>query len=214
MAKILTVLEIMNSAEFWQPVPDIDFEYELCLCKSEFDRQKVYKKYYSLFTDQIIAHAERGKWYQPYGIDFTRFFTPIEKDAWNAIISSRVILYPQYPVLNYFLDFGNPLLKIGLETDGKEFHIAEKDYKRDTQLLKKGWKIYRVTGSEAVRPLREVSDYSNEYDVRMARGINLNNTVDGVVEALYQVYFNKRQIRDDYYYDCENCLRNHRLADF
>jgi len=209
MDNILTVEEIMNSDDFWRPMPDINFDYELIKCKSEFERQKIYRKYYSIFNDQIISHAQRGKWFNTYGIDFTRFSTPIEKDAWNAIRASRVILYPQYPVLNYFLDFANPFLKIGLETDGKEFHNYERDSKRDTELLKEGWKIYRVTGSEAVRPLREVSDYSNEYDIKMAKGINLNQTVEGVVEALYEVYFNKRKVQDEYHYDCDQCLKNH-----
>jgi very-short-patch-repair endonuclease len=212
---ILTVAEIMQQEEFWEPLPDIDFEYELNKCKSVFEQQQIFKTYYNIFNDRILKAAERGKWFRPYFIDFTRYFTPIEREAWNAIRSSRIILYPQYPVLNYFLDFGNPYLKIGLEMDGKEFHNAEKDFIRDTKLLNEGWKIFRVTGSEAVRPVREIYDHTDEYEVRMTKCMNIHNTVEGIINAIYYVYFNKKeQVNYHYYDEYITCLNDHRLADF
>ena len=210
---ILTVLEIMEQEDFWKPLPDIDFEYKLSKCKTVFEKQKVFKEYYTLLNDRIIDAAKRGKWFKPYLIDFTRHFTPIERDAWNTIRSSRIILYPQYPVLNYFLDFGNPYLKIGLEMDGKEFHNTEKDRIRDTKLLKEGWKIFRVTGSEAVRVIHETP--RNEYEVIMKRNLRLHGTIEGVIDALFQVYFDNKEPTDYHYYaDCISSLNNHRIVDF
>lgn len=212
---ILSVAEVMQQEEFWKPIPDIDFSYELNQCKTVFEQQKIFKKYYTLLNDRIIDAAKKSKWFHPYFIDFTKYFTPIECEAWNAIRSSRIVLYPQYPVLNYFLDFGNPYLKIGLEMDGKDFHDHVKDKIRDNNLLKEGWKIFRVTGSEAVRTVPEVQDNKDNYEVIMRRNMRLHYTIEGVIDALYQVFFDNKEPSDVYYYgECIECLNNHRLADF
>ena len=51
-----------------------------------------------------------------------------------------IVLYPQYPVGNCIVDFGNPVLKIGLGLDGAEYHDSVKDYKRDLGLKREyGW---------------------------------------------------------------------------
>jgi len=184
-------------------------------CNNVFERQKVFKDYYEYNEPQIIKRAITGHWHNTYEIDFTKYFTPIEYDAWCVIRASRVILYPQYPVLNYFLDFGNPYLKIGLETDGKGFHDQVKDKKRDTNLLKAGWKIFRITGSEANRVIELPDPSYGQDDYEEAKRLELNTTVEGVIKALYAVYFNKKNTIDfQYYGDCVTCLNNHRLADF
>jgi len=60
-----------------------------------------------------------------------------------------IVLYPQFPIFNSFIDFANPYLKIGLELDGKDYHNLDKDYETDKKLSRFGWKIFRVTGKEA-----------------------------------------------------------------
>jgi very-short-patch-repair endonuclease len=197
------------------PDPRFSFNERIDKCSNVFERQKVFKDYYDYNYAEIMRRAVTGHWFDSYGIDFTKYFTPIEYDAWCVIRAKKVILYPQFPVLNYFLDFGNPYLKIGLETDGKNFHDPVKDKIRDTNLLKDGWKIFRVSGSEANRII-EIPDpsYSQE-DYEEAKRLELNTTVEGVIEALYQVYFRKKDKIDyQYYGECITCLNNHRLADF
>ena len=80
----------------------------------------------------------------PYFIDWLLDFSPIEEIAWNSIRSRGVPLYPQFSLFNYFIDFANPVLKIGLEMDGKEFHDTEKDRERDTKLAEY-WPIASYT---------------------------------------------------------------------
>lgn len=77
--------------------------------------------------------------------------TPIERLVWGDIRQNGLVMYPQFPVLNYFLDFANPAAKVAIECDGREFHDARKDAERDERLAKIGWTVYRLTGSEIVR---------------------------------------------------------------
>lgn len=110
------------------------------------ERWNALVKMYKHMTPMILA----GERFDPYFIDWTKFFTPIESHAWADLRSSSMTFYPQYPVLNYFLDFADPIKKIGIELDGRQFHTPEKDKVRDAKLLKKGWQIYRIKGYESV----------------------------------------------------------------
>ena len=216
MNKFQKYLQDNPRKPFTPPDPRLFFNERVEKCSNVFERQKVFKDYYEYNHDLIISRALTGHWFDVYGIDFTKYFTPIEYDAWCVIRAKKVILYPQYPVLNYFLDFGNPYLKIGLETDGKAFHDPVKDKIRDNNLWKEGWKIFRVTGSEANRII-EIPDPSyGQEEYEEAKSLELNTTVEGVIEALYQVYFREHRDESDYYYysQCIACLKNHSLVDF
>lgn len=57
-------------------------------------------------------------------------------------------LYPQFPLFNYFIDFANPYLRIGVELDGKQ-HDQNVDQERDDRLAEYGWSIFRIAGLEA-----------------------------------------------------------------
>ena len=83
----------------------------------------------------------------PYWFDWD--FTPIERDLWTDLRCAGVPMYPQVPVGRFFIDFGDPLERIGLEADGRDFHDVARDRARDEILLREyGWRIYRVTGSQ------------------------------------------------------------------
>lgn len=58
----------------------------------------------------------------------------------------------EYQVDFYFIDIAWPKIKIGIELDGKEFHVKERDQKRDAYLNKQGWQIYRIPSSECWNP--------------------------------------------------------------
>ena len=89
----------------------------------------------------------------PYGLDLHDYWTPIEWKLWQDIRAlGRLHMVPQFPVGPYFLDFANPQRRIGLEADGKQFHDAERDRRRDQRLWEEfGWKVYRVSGAECNR---------------------------------------------------------------
>jgi hypothetical protein len=74
-------------------------------------------------------------------------FTPIEDWLWADIRQCGAVLYPQYPVLNFFVDFANPVAKVAIECDGHAYHLDKaKDAARDQRLTDSGWTVYRISG--------------------------------------------------------------------
>ena len=97
-----------------------------------------------------MKHIEaRPSGIDPYLIDWTKVMTPIELKAWGCIRGIGIPFYPQFPVGRVFIDFADPLKKIGLELDGAAYHDKGRDRVRDESLARLGWKIYRVPGFEA-----------------------------------------------------------------
>lgn len=176
------------------------------------------RKHYDYLTPLIFERSERNRsaWVSPYcqEVDWIKIFTPIEYDAWHAIRSNgRVPLYPQYPVLNYFLDFGNPFLKIGIECDGAEFHLdKKKDNDRDYQLHEQGWKIFRISGSHCWKvPSTEYYDLMYMPTEVRDKILNefYNSTVDGLIRALAICYCGESYYSDYYineYNAAKSCL--------
>lgn len=75
--------------------------------------------------------------------------TPIEVWLWADIRQAGVVMYPQFPVAGFFVDFGNPRAKVAIECDGRDYHLdKQKDIARDRVLEGMGWTVYRLTGSE------------------------------------------------------------------
>lgn len=185
------------------------------------------REYYAEFSGDIIAyHSSGGRgWYDSYPVNWNKLFTPIEKNAWYSIrAKGHITLYPQYPVNNYYLDFGNPWLKIGLELDGKAYHNKERDILRDVELKTEGWTIYRVTGSEMMNQFyKDLSDFSNdELDERWNEDFNsvwqqlkywITNTGDGVIEAIKRVHFlDSADEWNEFRQLCVESLEAHRLV--
>lgn len=168
---------------------------------------------------QLAAHNPR-KFYDIFSFDFERFFSPIELFAWRSIRCNSMVLYPQYPALNYILDFANPYFKIGLELDGKEFHEAGKDTIRDQKLYdKEGWKIFRIAGDEALRNIDKPLANNYRPDTFEYLGRYFHNTMEGVLEAINQIYFftDKKcyDSEDEWIYKtCIETLAQHKLANF
>ncbi|NSX05066.1 endonuclease domain-containing protein [Cupriavidus gilardii] len=127
----------------------------------------------------------------PYEIaDWVSIFSPIEYDAWCEIRGLGVPLWPQLPVGKYFVDFGNPVVKIALECDGKEWHDAERDAKRDADLLELGWSVYRVTGKQCAKTRFMLSpeqkrDYGEDVDSAYIQRYD-SETVVGAIKKIKQ----------------------------
>ncbi len=173
--------------------------------------RSVYKRH----MPDIMAASKLKRRVNPYFIDWVTMFTPIERAAWNSIRAIGVPLYPQIPVLNYFLDFGNPYLKIGLELDGKQFHCREKDKIRDQRLYDEaGWKVFRVTGREASIDFKTPDEFEawevdgDEYNRAVSKW--LNETADGIIYSIDRIYF--RNDIDAYQGQCLGTLYCHRLV--
>ncbi|MFD1709829.1 DUF559 domain-containing protein [Ottowia sp. GY511] len=108
-------------------------------------------------ADREIQQAGRAEWgIDPYEVDWLNVFTHIERALWHDIRAADAVLYPQYPIGPFFVDFGNPVAKVAVECDGFAYHQDKaKDASRDEELRKLGWSVCRLTGSECIRDMNE-----------------------------------------------------------
>ncbi len=86
----------------------------------------------------------------PYAIyDWIMIFTPIEYNVWSDIRSIGVPLYPQFPVGKYWIDFADPIKKIGIEVNGKIHNqTTDRDTKRLKELACNGYTIFNISGKD------------------------------------------------------------------
>lgn len=85
--------------------------------------------------------------------------TPIEQALWADIRAADLVMYPQFPVAGYFVDFGNPAAKVAIECDGERWHTdKERDSQRQRAIEYQGWSVYRISGSDCFRPGLETQD--------------------------------------------------------
>ena len=108
------------------------------------------RRHYATVKEQINS-TPRDEWaIDPYMWDFGQgmiFMTPIEENFWADCREADLILYPQYPACGYFMDFANPVAMVGIECDGKAYHMDKaRDAAREDVLVNRGWKIYRIQG--------------------------------------------------------------------
>lgn len=182
------------------------------------ERFKMIRDHYKRELPQMMAEYEKTgcMYFDPYELDFTGDMTPIEDSVWFDIRTTPVPMYPQIPALNYFLDFANPFVKVAIECDGKEWHDAEKDAKRDQKLIDDGWTIYRIPGAKCNRVLKHPSELECELradgvpieqiaDVvsKWARDWFLN-TSQGIVKGIAVTHFEATTKFEDFaYITCE-----------
>lgn len=150
------------------------------------------------FLSPLIRNAANKslrQWVSPYSsfIDWIKMFSPIELQTWYAIRGfGRCPLYPQYPVDKYFVDFGNPVTKIALECDGKEWHTdKDKDNARDKSLSELGWATFRISGSDCfkIEDRYDDLDYLNEYETEDVLSNFYSNTIEGLIKSIAIFYF-------------------------
>lgn len=120
------------------------------------------RAHYKKHATAILAER-RDEWaIDPYSWgDFDSaiiFLTPIEEWFWADARTADLILYPQYPVGGFFVDFANPVAKVAIECDGAAFHADKaKDLARDQELSRLGWTVYRITGADCRKDFDEVT---------------------------------------------------------
>lgn len=201
-----------------------DLALDLTQAKTYFDKLMALKKYYLKHEKEFISSPR--VWISSYPCSWEEHLTKIEFMAWQTIrTKGQIVLYPQYPVLNYHIDFASPGLKIGLELDGAKFHNKERDRLRDAALNRSGWAIYRVTGKDMYRSdFKEPFDLTHigEYkEVKKHLQYWLLETGDGVIEAIKSVHFlqsnydpfgEELELNQEYYNLCKQTLENHQLS--
>lgn len=122
--------------------------------------------------------------YDPYPIDWITVFSPIEYMVWSDIRDYPMQMWPQYPIGKYFADFANIQKKIVIECDGKEWHDEAKDSKRDLDMLKDGWRVYRIPGRECNKIVNK-EDYQTDADY----WDHLYSSSTGIIKAIYHFHF-------------------------
>ncbi|WP_136420309.1 DUF559 domain-containing protein [Herbaspirillum sp. ST 5-3] len=142
----------------------------------------------------------------PYFMDWD--FSPIERQVWGDIRSLGLPFYPQIPVLNYFLDFGCPFLKIGIECDGKAWHDHELDKARDARIAKQGWMIFRIEGHECNRTIEPWTEYEEEERMDLVEKYFMT-TSEGILSAIKRRHFNDEPC-EQYQFLIDSTLFEHR----
>lgn len=123
---------------------------------------RIIRKFYLL--NELRFSGIKHKIFKAYSTPIWRFMNPAERDFYMQYISiGGIALYPLYFAGGYFLDFANPGLKLGIEIDGKNFHDAEKDLVRDSDLGELGWIILRMTAVDVLKGQKYLSDIENEF---------------------------------------------------
>lgn len=129
------------------------------------------KEFYEMFNPHIMAEKSNEWGIDPYAWDTGLItMTPIERCLWYDIRLANIIMYPQYPVAGFFLDFANPKAKVGIECDGYQFHLDKaKDRVRDQKLNNLGWKIYRISGADCIKEYDEERKQLSPGDLLMRK---------------------------------------------
>lgn len=149
---------------------------------------EIRRTYAKLLPEWMAEYDRTGEMRQdPYFMDWE--FTPIEQNVWGDIRTLGLPFYPQVPVLNYFIDFGNPFLKIGIECDGKAWHDYDLDRARDARLAAAGWMIFRIEGHECKRVV-DIYPEDEEDDPEAAHRY-YSATSEGILTAIKRKYFDR-----------------------
>jgi len=127
------------------------------LWAKQMNNWQLIKELYDMFNHRIMRGVKNEWAIDPYAWDTGLVrMTPIENWFWQDIRHANAVMYPQYPVAGCFLDFANPVAKVGVECDGKAYHLdVEKDRQRDARLGRLGWTIYRISGSDCYKDFDE-----------------------------------------------------------
>jgi len=106
------------------------------------------RKHYRALTKAIEATPKNEWATDAYAFEGLVRMTPIEQWLWHDIRAVDAVLYPQFPILGFFVDFANPRAKVAIECDGAAYHDESKDAARDAKLTNAGWVVYRISGSD------------------------------------------------------------------
>lgn len=111
-----------------------------------------------------LNQEEFGDHADPYIIDWTDVFTPIEAQTWGDMRYFGLDYLPQYPIGRFYADFADPAEKIVIECDGEAFHRDQvKDVARDDFLRSQGWRVFRLKGREC---MADKIDWNHVADLR------------------------------------------------
>ena len=90
------------------------------------------------------------------------FISSIEKKVKSILEEFHISFEPQWPILNYFVDFAVIDQKIIFECDGNYWHnlpgVPEYDEKRQKEIESLGWKFIRFSETEINKNLSKIKE--------------------------------------------------------
>jgi very-short-patch-repair endonuclease len=142
------------------------------------------RKFYR-WAEPLIMAERSDEWavdpYEWVETDAIRL-TPIEEWLWHDIRHHDAVLYPQYPVGRFFVDFANPKAKVAIECDGAAYHQDKaKDAARDLWMQERGWSVYRITGSDCRTRNDEETGEKSAADLFIRRICSMHNIKRGAI---------------------------------
>lgn len=159
-----------------------------------------------------------SKWYKTEkyapNIDWNVVLTPIEFHAYALMLCEGMRVKPQYPLLNYHLDFAIHDHRVNIELDGKDYHKdREKDLRRDSELREIGWTVYRIPGSEIFRTaeLPEIEDPEYLSEEEQIQIKNYFNTGEGIIRGINMCFKRVCESESHLDYFVQDSLRRHQL---
>lgn len=100
----------------------------------------------------------------------TALFTPIEYQFFQEMRMRGVVMYPQFPVGRYFVDFGHPGPKVAVECDGRAYHRdRDRDERREAEIRALGWTVFRLPGSDCFKLWTPEDAFDSEYEANEFR---------------------------------------------
>lgn len=160
------------------------------------------KRIREIYRDIMPVIMESKRQIDPYVFDFDMPMTPIEENVWHDIRVLGLPFYMQFPVGPYFIDFADPIRKIGIEVDGKEWHLdKDADEKRENALNSMGWVIVRIPG---YKTFKQRSDFSQndedehiDLEMRDARmNTFLTESSEGILLSLKRKWYDSEAKRE------------------
>lgn len=118
------------------------------------------RELYDGLDEKLQSHPANRYMMDPYLWESAGIvMSPIEQALWSEARQAGIVLYPQYPVGRFFVDFANPAARVAIECDGKEFHqdIAA-DISREKIIESFGWRVYRISGADCFAGLHGNAD--------------------------------------------------------
>lgn len=106
----------------------------------------------------LKEHPEKTAWRSKnMSYPEKRFQQMLENDDF----AKKYLIYREYSVFPYFIDFAFVDLKVAVEIDGSQ-HLEddrkERDNKKDALLIENGWKVIRFTAKDVLENLSMVSE--------------------------------------------------------
>lgn len=146
------------------------------------ERFDAIRAYYAGFGVALLLESD--EWgCDPYEWESCKHIrmTPIESALWHDIRAVDIVMYPQFPVGRFFVDFGNPAVKVAIECDGERWHLDNaKDAKRDEELAVLGWRVYRITGRNCLTDTEELRDALGRINLDLSYSRRFVQAIAGV----------------------------------